>query len=172
MTAVIGFFSFAFLLTSSTLGMLLFTPAALLIASISACKRQHLVTATSVLAAMASFTAFILFSLLASPASWQAMLAASRTGPPEVVAERARDVGAYWHRSHNQILIKDWYFLAGRWGVCHELWAQSACTRAPVEREAVGIAREMLADLANDVHWPPRCGPLAIGGSVDNGSGR
>jgi hypothetical protein len=87
-------------------------------------------------------------SLLATPRSWEVLHAAYESSPLDIKSARQQDIAAVWLSFHEDIRLLDWYRLAHRWGVCHELWVQSGCTYAPLEREAMGIARELLTDIA------------------------
>jgi hypothetical protein len=74
--------------------------------------------------------AYVLGGYQASPTS----------GRQQALADR-------WHGTHEEITALDWLILARQWGVCHGLWAQSACTLARSE-EPQGIARAMITDAA------------------------
>ena len=87
-------------------------------------------------------------SLLAAPRSWEVMHAAYESSPLDLKPVRQQDIAAVWLNFHQEIRLLDWYLLAHRWGVCHELWAQSGCTYSPPEREAMGIARELITQIA------------------------
>jgi hypothetical protein len=90
-------------------------------------------------------------SVLASPSSWQAMYAAFRASPPSEASARAHDIAKHWSRVHDGILVRDWYLLSRGWGVCHELWRQTGCVPAPLQREPMGVARALLSEVANGV---------------------
>lgn len=100
------------------------------------------------LALVVSIGVLIPNSLLATPATWQAMLAAYVAAPPERSAEFADDIREYWSATARGVLVRDWYFIAHRWSVCHELWSESGCVHAPIQREPMGIARDVLTDVA------------------------
>jgi hypothetical protein len=92
-----------------------------------------------------SLSVLIPNSLLATPTTWQVMFAAYVAAPPGRSAEFSRDIQRHWSRGARGVLVRDWYFMAHRWGVCHELWSESACVQSSAEREAIGIARELLS---------------------------
>jgi hypothetical protein len=100
------------------------------------------------LGAIAFPVAFAATSLLATPAAWQVLHAAYRDAPPEKQRVFGQDIAANWLPFHEGMVLGDYYLLMRKWGVCHELWPQAACVRASSEREAEGIAREILADIA------------------------
>jgi hypothetical protein len=95
-----------------------------------------------------SLSVLIPNSLLATPRTWQAMVAAYVDAPPGRSAEFSRDIQRHWSRGARGVLVRDWYFMARRWGVCHELWRESDCVQSSAGREAMGIARELLSDVA------------------------
>ena len=87
-------------------------------------------------------------SLLATPRSWEVLHAAYEASPRDLKLTRRQDIAAVWLSFHENIRLLDWYLLAHRWGICHELWTQSGCTQTPPEREATGIARALITQIA------------------------
>jgi len=96
----------------------------------------------------------VMRTVLAEPQSWAVMLAAVSNADPALSQARAEDLRPYWDTHQDEILLKDWLMLANRWGVCHELWQQTDCIVAPGPREPLGIAREILGDIARGVRLP------------------
>ncbi len=141
-------YSFSLLLKGWTLVLALFVVACaivLLVLTIRGLRKPALVFAT-VLAL--SIGVLVPNALLATPATWQTMYAAYVAAPPERSVEYAGGIHEYWSTAARGVLVRDWYYLAHRWGVCHELWAESDCILAPSQREAMGIARDLLTDVA------------------------
>ena len=149
MTAVLDISSVSLFLTGYSVTLLLAALAFIGMAVACAFKTKVGAAAALGLAAVVGSAMFLANSLLASPSSWQVIYAAVKANEPAKVVERANDIKNHWIRVHDGILVKDWYFLATRWGVCHELWPQSSCTRVPAAREPMGVARELLGQLAN-----------------------
>jgi hypothetical protein len=87
-------------------------------------------------------------SLLATPATWQVLHAAYEASPPGLKPARQQQIARTWVTLHGNIRLLDWYLLASWWGNCHELWPRSGCTHAPRQREAMGIARELITQIA------------------------
>jgi hypothetical protein len=137
------------LLTPALLGIILL---ALLCAGIgiAAATRRHLarVTASSV-ATVVLLALFLAKSTLATPSSWQVLYAAYSASSPAEMTERRKAVADKWLPFHEEIRLLDWYLLANEWNVCHELWAQTRCTKAPSKREPQGIARELITNIAH-----------------------
>lgn len=79
---------------------------------------------------------------------WPAILSAYQAAPPSERAARGRQLAASWDAFNEELHAHKWLMLALDWGVCHELWHQSDCTPAPANREAQGIAREILTQVA------------------------
>jgi hypothetical protein len=100
------------------------------------------------LGAIALLVALAATSLLATPAAWQVLHAAYRDASPEKQHMIGQDIAAKWLPFHEGMVLGDYFLLTRKWGVCHELWLQAACVRASSEREAEGIAREILTDIA------------------------
>ena len=92
--------------------------------------------------------AFFAYSVLASPSVWPVILAAYVKAPPEQQIVRKQEIADSWLVFEEQIRVFDWYFMAQRWNVCHELWQQRDCTKTSPHREAQGVARELLTEIA------------------------
>ncbi|MES2832990.1 MAG: hypothetical protein V4695_13495 [Pseudomonadota bacterium] len=110
-------------------------------------KQRLRVSASLCIASILLAIVFVANSLLVTPPSWQVMLAAYQNTPPPLRLVRQQDIAKSWLFAEN-ILVLDWYLISRRWGVCHELWPQNGCAHAPAKREAQGIARELLTDVA------------------------
>ena len=127
------------------LALLFMCAAALIVISV---RRNSRHTAFFVSALVVLGVAVASQSLLAAPRSWEVLHAAYEASPRGLKPARQQDIAAVWLSVHESIRLLDWYLLAHRWGICHELWAQSGCTHAPPEREATGIARELITQIA------------------------
>ena len=140
--------NFSLLLEGWTLilSLLVLGGAIVLLFLITKGKRKPAVFLATALAL--SIALLIPNALLASEATWQAMYAAYVAAPPARSAGCARDIREYWSRNARGVLMRDWYFVAHRWGVCHELWNESGCVSATGPRESMGIARELLSNVA------------------------
>jgi hypothetical protein len=105
-------------------------------------------------AAALGLSAFVLLfafgatSLLSRPAAWQVLHAAYRDAPPERQRQMVHDIAAKWSILREGMVLGDYYLLTRKWGICHELWPQATCTTVSSEREAMGIARELLTEIA------------------------
>ena len=79
--------------------------------------------------------------------AWLVMFGAIETASGPERAERVNDLRSHWQAQTMRAV--DWYRLARKWNVCHELWVQEACTRPAVSEPGVGIARERLDTIAS-----------------------
>ncbi len=87
-------------------------------------------------------------SLVVPSTVWGAILSAYLAFPADEQPARQRELASHWDAFHEHILVWRWMVLAKRWQVCHELWSQDGCRRAPQPREAQGLAREFLTAYA------------------------
>jgi hypothetical protein len=79
-------------------------------------------------------------------AAWVVMLGAIENAPVSERARRIYDLRAHWQARSMRAV--DWYVLSRKWNVCHDLWAERSCFRPAASEEAVGIARELLNEMA------------------------
>ncbi len=149
MTAVLTFGGISFLLNGLTVAISFGAFTLLTLSCVLPARRRVASASLFALSAIVAVVFVAANSVLAAPATWQVTYAAIKDAPPEQAVERSKDIKTHWVRVHDEILVRDWYALARRWGVCHELWPQDNCTHVPAEREAMGIARERLSQVAN-----------------------
>ena len=156
MTLVVNFaHDFSLLLSGWTLLLALCIVACAMALLVVIAKGRFRPAAMLALALVLSIGILIPNSLLATPATWQTMYAAYVAAPPERSNEYAGDIHEYWSTTARDVLVRDWYFMAHRWGICHELWSESDCVRAPSQREPMGMARDLLTEVAQSGHVGP-----------------
>lgn len=149
MTIIFAIGSNAFLLREWSLGLAVIAGVALLVAVASFLKGAPRILLWSSLAGLFGFAVVAASSVVVPSTVWPTILVAARTGSPTEVAARRRELAGAWDAFHGEMLVTDWLVLSRSWGVCHELWPQTGCTRAPGNREAQGIARDLLGEQAH-----------------------
>lgn len=150
MSAVVGVLpSVALFLNGWIFASLVLSLFCLAIAVVKLIRGRFVAAAAVGLLFVAFATVFTASSLLAPSSSWQVMYAVYDVSPPNLKIERRNDIAERWLHFHEEIRLLDWYLLARKWGVCHELWEQRSCTKVPPNREAEGIARELLTKVAS-----------------------
>lgn len=82
-------------------------------------------------------------------AAWVVMLGAIGTAPGRERARRIIDLRAHWQARTMRAI--DWYWLSRKWNVCHDLWVEPSCVRPAASEEGVGVARELLDEMAGHV---------------------
>jgi hypothetical protein len=129
------------------IGLLLGMVALLVLAVCKFARRRR---ATALWAA----TAFLLLGLMqtyrgvvAPERAWPTILAAIQETSGAQREQRVVQLQQVWQ--HGTVRAVDWYALSKSWDVCHELWTQQHCRQPVGQREAVGIAREVLEELAS-----------------------
>lgn len=106
-------------------------------------RRSH---ASPAVALFVVLTLVLLYRGTMAPArSWPIMLASIEATTGADRLERVEDFKQHWQ--HREMRLVDWYFVARRWGVCHQLWSESACSKPTSPFEAEGVAREILDEL-------------------------
>ena len=83
---------------------------------------------------------------MVTDSAWLAMLGAieSTTGAERDL--RVSELRSRWQAQTMRAI--DWYVLSKEWNVCHLLWPQSSCVTPVASEQAVGVAREVLDQLA------------------------
>ena len=155
---------FSLLLSGWTLLLALCIVACAMALLVVIIKGRSKPAAMLALALVISIGILIPNSLLAPPATWQTMYAAYVAASPERSNAYAGDIHEYWSTTARGVLVRDWYFIAHRWSICHELWSESDCVRAPGRREPMGMARDLLTEVAQSGRAGPY--PHTLGNAV------
>jgi hypothetical protein len=138
-----------FLLEGSTLLLSLVAVAGIPVGILAAALGRAKVAAAAACGAMFLIALVLLLAVTVSPRIWQIVHGVYLTSSPARQAVLAADLRQHWDRTFEEMRAVDWYFMAHRWDVCHELWPQLSCTHAPVSEEAEGIVREVLSQIAH-----------------------
>jgi hypothetical protein len=83
---------------------------------------------------------------MVTDSAWVVMLGAIENTSGAERDRRVSDLRANWRVQTMRAL--DWYFVSKKWNVCHSLWPQKDCVTPVASEQAVGVAREILDDIA------------------------
>lgn len=96
--------------------------------------------------AMPMLAVVLLYRGVSAPeTAWPIMLGAIESAAVTERTRRVNDLRAHWNERTMRAV--DWYRLARRWQVCHELWVEASCLRPAVSESASGLARERLDEI-------------------------
>lgn len=139
----------SFLMGGGVLLVVLASAAGLTVSVAALVWRRRAEWALSAILFIALASAALAYSYVVPSAVWGAILSSYLASPPAEREARRQQLAEHWNSSHEDIQAHRWLLLSRRWGVCHELWPQKDCAVAPYPREAQGIARGRLTEVAN-----------------------